>query len=304
MDEVLIWLLSALGLGLLAGWGVHRWRKQAATKAQALADKAVAAERAEARRLAADHRAASERAAAARAEAQQAAERAARVQAEAARAAVRQAEADREAAAQVELERAAAARAKAERAAIAEAEARRAAAAREAALRAASVQAEVERLAAEEAARRPVALPPVPAAKSAEQTLVMVADDSKVVRIKTGRLLAQHQYRVCYAADGLDAARQLQANVPDVVITDVEMPGMDGFELTRHIRGNPATAHVPVIMITAADDRHQERSEQVGVSVLLGKPYPDEALITHIRRAMGQDQAAVLVRDRSLCALP
>jgi CheY-like chemotaxis protein len=117
----------------------------------------------------------------------------------------------------------------------------------------------------------------------------MVADDSKVVRVKTGRLLALHQYQVCYAADGLDAAQQLQTTVPDVVITDVEMPGMDGFELTRHIRGNPATAHIPVIMITAADDRHREQAAQAGVSVLLGKPYPEDALIAHIRLATGSD---------------
>ena len=118
----------------------------------------------------------------------------------------------------------------------------------------------------------------------------MVADDSKVVRVKTGRLLALHQYQVCFASDGLDAAQQLVAAVPpDVVITDVEMPGMDGFELTRHIRGNAATAHIPVIMITAADDRHREQAAQAGVSVLLGKPYPEDALIAHIRLAMGAD---------------
>ena len=296
MDEFLIWLLPALGLALLAGWRLLLWRRQAAARAQALADESAAAERAEARRLAAEHRAAGERAAAARAEAQRAAESAARARAEAERAAQRQAEADREAAARLEREHAAAAREEAAAAearllAAVQAESRRVAAAREEAARLDSAAAETERLAAEEAARTPPVPPAAPPAKSAEQTLVMVADDSKVVRIKTGRLLAQHQYRVCYASDGLDAAQQLQANVPDVVITDVEMPGMDGFELTRHIRGNPATAHVPVIMITAADDRHQEQSEQVGVSVLLGKPYPDEALITHIRRAMGHDPA-------------
>jgi CheY-like chemotaxis protein len=133
--------------------------------------------------------------------------------------------------------------------------------------------------------------PAAPEAKSAAQTLVMVADDSKVVRIKTGRLLAAHQYQVCYANDGLEALQQLQAQRPDVVITDVEMPGMDGFELTRHIRSQEATARLPVIMITAADERHREQAEQAGVSVLLGKPYPEEALLAHIRQAMGQDTA-------------
>ena len=129
-------------------------------------------------------------------------------------------------------------------------------------------------------------------AKTPEQTLVMVADDSKVVRIKTGRLLALHQYRVTFATDGLDAAQQMESSVPDVVITDVEMPGMDGFELTRHVRQNPRTAHIPVIMITAADDRHREDANRAGVSVLLGKPYPEDELIAHIQHAMNPGRAA------------
>ena len=114
----------------------------------------------------------------------------------------------------------------------------------------------------------------------------MVADDSKLVRITTGRLLARHHYQVSYATDGLDAAQQLQTTIPDVVITDVEMPGMDGFELTRHVRENPLTAHIPVIMITAADDRHRDDASRAGVSKLLGKPYPEQELIDTIRNAM------------------
>jgi CheY-like chemotaxis protein len=137
----------------------------------------------------------------------------------------------------------------------------------------------------------PPASPPRPVAKAAAQTLVMVADDSKVVRIKTGRLLAAHQYQVCYANDGLEAVQLLLTQTPDVLITDVEMPGMDGFELTRHVRQQAGTASMPVIMITAADDRHREQAEMAGVSVLLGKPYPEDALIGHIRQAMGQEAA-------------
>lgn len=114
----------------------------------------------------------------------------------------------------------------------------------------------------------------------------MIADDSKIVRVKTGRLLAQHQYRVAYAVDGLDAANQLQTRIPDVMITDVDMPGMDGFELTRRMRQNPQMAHVPIIMITGAEDKYREEADRAGVNVLLGKPYPDDELIAHIRLAM------------------
>jgi len=67
---------------------------------------------------------------------------------------------------------------------------------------------------------------------------------------------------------------------------------MDGFELTRHLRADTQTAQLPVIMITAADDRHREQADSAGVSVLLGKPYPEDALIAHIRNALGQDGAA------------
>jgi CheY-like chemotaxis protein len=73
-----------------------------------------------------------------------------------------------------------------------------------------------------------------------------------------------------------------------VLITDVEMPGMDGFELTRHVRSNPRTAHIPVIMITAADDKHRADAELAGVSVLLGKPYPEEELIAHIESTLAK----------------
>ncbi len=266
----------------LADEQVERERRAAAAaelEAQrATAERAEleAAAKAEARRLAEQQRDAAERAEATRVEAERI--ESARVEAE--RAAARlaaEAQAERERLAAIQAERDAQRRA-AEHAA-------RAAEARAEAQRQAEWHAEQERL---EAERQAAATPPR-VVKTAAQTLVMVADDSKVVRIKTGRLLAQHQYQVSYANDGLDAVQQMQTAMPDVLITDVEMPGMDGFELTRHLRGNPQTAQLPVIMITAADDRHREHAEQAGVSVLLGKPYPEDALIAHIRQAMGQD---------------
>ncbi len=133
---------------------------------------------------------------------------------------------------------------------------------------------------------KPLAAGAATAPKSPENTVVMIADDSKVVRIKTGRLLAQHRYKVALATDGVDAAHQIQAKLPDVVIIDVEMPGMDGFQLTRRLRRNPATAHIPIIMITSADDKYRESAKRSGVDVLMGKPYSEDALIGHIRSAM------------------
>ena len=283
MGELMTWLLAAAVLGLVGGglW----WRRRAeARRAEAEREaQRLAAEAAEARRLAAE-RVEAERVAAAEREARRQAAQLAEQQrqaVEAQRLAAAQAERERVAAAERAAQAAQAAQAERERRAAEQAERERVALA----AAAAEAEREAQRLAAEQAA----APPPLPP-KGAAQTLVLVADDSKVVRIKTGRLLAQHQYQVSYASDGLDAVQQMQAQPPDVLITDVEMPGMDGFELTRHIRGNPQTAQLPVIMITAADDRHRDEASAAGVSVLLGKPYSDEALIAHIRLAMGHDQ--------------
>ncbi|MBU6258840.1 MAG: response regulator, partial [Burkholderiales bacterium] len=118
-----------------------------------------------------------------------------------------------------------------------------------------------------------------------QETLVMVADDSKVVRVKTSRLLAQHQYRVVLAEDGAQAARLIDEEVPLVLITDVEMPGMDGFELTRHVRAHPRAGGIAVIMITSADERIRDAAHAAGVTQVLGKPYPEEALIACIEHA-------------------
>mgnify|MGYP000210942876 FL=1 len=114
----------------------------------------------------------------------------------------------------------------------------------------------------------------------------MIADDSKVVRIKTSRLLSKHLYRVSLAEDGLDAARQIEIDLPDVLITDVEMPGMDGFELTRQVRGNPRTAHIPIVMITADDEKHRADAAEAGVSVLLSKPYPEDQLLSYLQSTL------------------
>ena len=119
--------------------------------------------------------------------------------------------------------------------------------------------------------------------KTAAQTVVLLVDDSKMVRVKSTRLLASHQFQVVTAVDGIDALKQLENCCPDIVITDVDMPGMDGFGLVNALRGEPRTQHIPIVMITSAEDRHREEALRVGVGLVMGKPYDEAALVAHIR---------------------
>jgi len=118
--------------------------------------------------------------------------------------------------------------------------------------------------------------------KTAAQTLVMLVDDSKMVRVKSSRLLASHDFQVVTAIDGIDALKQLEHCCPDLIITDVDMPGMDGFGLVAALRGDSRTRRIPLVMITSAEDRHREEALRMGVGLVMGKPYDEAALIAHI----------------------
>ena len=85
-----------------------------------------------------------------------------------------------------------------------------------------------------------------------------------------------------YAVDGRDAIAQVEAEMPDLLITDVEMPNLDGFGLARRLRADARTAHVPIVMITSADATHREAATRAGVGLVLGKPFPEERLLAHI----------------------
>jgi CheY-like chemotaxis protein len=122
--------------------------------------------------------------------------------------------------------------------------------------------------------------------KSPENTMIMVADDSKVVRIKISRALTKNNYQITLAENGIEAASKIAEAQPDVLITDVEMPGMDGFGLTQQLRSNPATMHLPIIMISGASHELADKAKQAGIDVLLGKPYSDDELIAHIQRLL------------------
>ena len=112
---------------------------------------------------------------------------------------------------------------------------------------------------------------------------VMVMDDPLTVRKITGRMLVREGYEVVVAKDGVDAIEKLQDIVPDVMLVDIEMPRMDGFELTRNVRADPRLAEVPIIIITSRTaDKHQDYAREMGASAFLGKPYQEDELLGRI----------------------
>lgn len=115
--------------------------------------------------------------------------------------------------------------------------------------------------------------------------LVLVVDDSITVRRVTQRLLLREGYRVALAADGLQALERLQEERPVVVLSDIEMPRMDGFDLVRNLRADASLADLPVVMITSRiAEKHREHARQLGVDHYLGKPYVDEELLALVQR--------------------
>jgi chemosensory pili system protein ChpA (sensor histidine kinase/response regulator) len=122
--------------------------------------------------------------------------------------------------------------------------------------------------------------------------LVLVVDDSITVRRVTQRLLQREGYRVALAADGLQALERLQGERPAVVLSDIEMPRMDGFDLVRNIRSDLRLSDLPVIMITSRiAEKHREHARELGVDHYLGKPYSEDellALIAHYARAAAE----------------
>jgi chemosensory pili system protein ChpA (sensor histidine kinase/response regulator) len=115
--------------------------------------------------------------------------------------------------------------------------------------------------------------------------VVMVVDDSLTVRRVTQRLLERNGYEVLLAKDGVDALRQLQDVRPDIMLVDIEMPRMDGFDLTRNVRGGRETKDIPIIMITSRTaEKHRGLALEIGVNEYLGKPYQEDELLRHIRR--------------------
>ena len=125
---------------------------------------------------------------------------------------------------------------------------------------------------------------------ASQAPLVLVVDDSLTVRKITTRLLGREGFRVDSAKDGVDALEKMHDLIPDVVLLDVEMPRMDGFELARVMRSDARMKAVPIIMITSRTaDKHRKHALEIGVNEYLGKPYQEQQLLDCIAEQLGRD---------------
>ncbi|MCY1393269.1 Sensor histidine kinase RcsC [compost metagenome] len=121
--------------------------------------------------------------------------------------------------------------------------------------------------------------------EQARPLLVLVVDDSVTVRKVTSRLLERHGMNVLTAKDGVDAMELLQEHTPDILLLDIEMPRMDGFEVATQVRRDPRLQAVPIIMITSrTGEKHRDRAMAIGVNDYLGKPYQESVLLESIAR--------------------
>ncbi|RZA35138.1 MAG: response regulator [Lysobacteraceae bacterium] len=122
-----------------------------------------------------------------------------------------------------------------------------------------------------------------------QRPIIMVVDDSITVRRVTQRLLEREGYRVMLAKDGIDALEQIEAAQPDLMLVDIEMPRMDGFDLTREVRNKDATRAIPIIMITSRTaDKHRNVALGLGVNAYFGKPYQEPVLLAAIESLLSK----------------
>ncbi|MFT5082628.1 MAG: chemosensory pili system protein ChpA (sensor histidine kinase/response regulator) [Lentisphaeria bacterium] len=119
---------------------------------------------------------------------------------------------------------------------------------------------------------------------------IMVVDDSVTVRKVTTRFLEREGFDVITAKDGVDALRVLQEDLPDLMLLDIEMPRMDGFEVAKTVRSTKRWQHLPIIMITSrTGDKHREHALSLGVDRYLGKPYQEDLLLESMNELLEKE---------------
>ena len=134
----------------------------------------------------------------------------------------------------------------------------------------------------------PAAITPAPVqAEVRRKTMIMVVDDSITMRKVTTRVLERADMDVVTAKDGLDAVEKLQDSIPDLMLLDIEMPRMDGYELATYMRNDSRLKGVPIIMVTSrTGEKHRQRALEIGVERYLGKPYQEADLLRQVQETL------------------
>jgi chemosensory pili system protein ChpA (sensor histidine kinase/response regulator) len=123
-------------------------------------------------------------------------------------------------------------------------------------------------------------------------TTIMVVDDSITMRRAGERMLTRNDFEVITAKDGLDALNKLQEQKPDLMLLDIEMPRMDGFELATAMKQSERFKDIPIIMITSrTGQKHKDRAKEIGVERYLGKPYQELELLENINDLLQLEDA-------------
>ena len=146
----------------------------------------------------------------------------------------------------------------------------------------------------------PVAVPPAPAvppppvspAVAAEPPLILVVDDSAVVRAKMVKLLKSVPYRVEIAKNGVQALELIPQLQPHIVVTDIEMPEMDGYELIARLEADPALRTIPVFAVSSFEDLATRLAPHTNVKGCFGKPWDEPLVLSTLASLVGTPAAA------------
>ncbi|MGY1488124.1 Hpt domain-containing protein [Methylobacillus pratensis] len=122
---------------------------------------------------------------------------------------------------------------------------------------------------------------------ASSKPVALLVDDSLTMRKVLGRFLEREGYEVVTAKDGMEAIQAMQQSLPAVILTDIEMPRMDGFELARNVRDDERTHHIPLVIVSSRTaEKHQTLAKSLGVDAFFGKPVQEDELAATLRRLL------------------
>ena len=132
------------------------------------------------------------------------------------------------------------------------------------------------------------------------RNLVLIVDDLEIARETMAALLINEPYDLAFANDGYDALEKAQALTPDVILLDVMMPGIDGYDVCRHLRNDPRLNEVPIVMLTALDDRVSRlEGIEAGADDFISKPFDRVELRARLRTILRLNRYRRLLAERT-----